>query len=152
MMVASPIDDRAAGAAALLMALDRAGSSFRRFGYALFLEHQSVRWQFSARVGHCVQPSTSVGVLFRLMDSEDRQAYIGVDVLVRDHQFRVSGHATVDDPVPGGSGNQRFLRDLPEFRTADLDDCLTVLGKYTAELCAYVSILDDLGVPRTNPT
>jgi hypothetical protein len=35
--------------------------------------------------------------------------------------------------------------------TTDLDECIAVLTRYTAELCSCVSVLDDLGVPRTAP-
>jgi hypothetical protein len=75
-----------------------------------------------------------------------------VDVWVRHEAFEVTGYASVDDPlpIPGGNGNQRFLRDLPNIRITDLDGCIAVLARYAAELCSYVSVLDDLGVPRTD--
>jgi hypothetical protein len=86
------------------------------------------------------------------MDAEDRDVAVGVDVWVRNEAFELTGYASVDDPLPtpGGSGNQRFLRDLPNIRTSDLDECIAVLNRYTAELCSYGSVLDDLGVPRTD--
>lgn len=148
------VDDRASGAAALLAALDAAGRSFRQFGYEQFLAHQSVHWEFAGRTGHAVAPCASVGVLFRLQDDQDRQVHLGVSVWVRDHAFEVSGDATVDDPlpVPGGGGNQRFLRDFRDVRTADLDECITAVARYTAELCRYGSVLDELGVSRTGTT
>lgn len=144
------VDERALGAAALLAALDEAGRSFREFGYRLFLTHQSVRWASVGRVGHAVAPCASMGIGF-LIDNADREVSLGVDVWVRDNGFEVTGDATVDDPLPtpSGSGNQRSLRNLPAVVTRDLDECIAVLTRYTAELCAYTSVLDDLQVPRT---
>jgi hypothetical protein len=86
------------------------------------------------------------------MDDEDRDVVLGVEVWVRDQEFEITGYASVDDhlPIRGGSGNQRFLRDLPDIRTTDLDECIAILTRYTAALCSYDSVLDDLGVPRTN--
>lgn len=145
------MDDRAGGAVALLTALERAGNAFRRYGYRLFLAHPSVRWNFGGRVGHAVSPCASVGVSFDLRDEQLRQVSLGVDVWVRDGHFEVSASGTVDDPLPapGAAGNQRFLRDLPEVCTTDLDECIAALDRYTAELCAYVTVLDELGVPRS---
>jgi hypothetical protein len=144
------VDERALGAAALLAALDEAGRSFREFGYRLFLTHQSVRWASVGRVGHAVAPCASVGVGF-LIDNADREVSLGLDVWVRDNGFEVTGDATVDDPLPtpSGGGNQRSLRNLRAVVTRDLDECIAVLTRYTAELCAYTSVLDDLRVPRT---
>lgn len=139
------------GAARLLTALHGAAKSFREFGYAQFMAHQSVGWDQLQRVGIGVDPLAMVGVCFDLDDAESRHVGMSVNVWLRGDAFVLEAHVTVDDPLPErwGAGNQRFLLDLPEVRTEDLDECLTVLRDYTGQLCAYTSVLDDLGVPRT---
>ncbi|MFG2005196.1 hypothetical protein ACGFNU_39235 [Spirillospora sp. NPDC048911] len=62
----------------------------------------------------------------------------------------MSGDVMVDDPLPGleQDGNQRFIRELPEVRTTDLGECIATLKSHTAALCSYISVLEELGVPR----
>jgi len=105
-----------------------AAELFSSFGYGRYSAHQSVRWRRRNTVGSGTAPLATAGVTFEL-----------------------TADVTVDDPlaVPGSTGNQRFLLDLPELRTADLDECLAALRDYTARLCAHTSALDDPDVPRT---
>lgn len=146
------MDDRARGATDLLTALHHAGATFRTYGYAQFLAHQSVRWKFLRAVGHADEPFATVGVSFQLRDELNREVSLGIGLWARDGGFMVEGDASVDDPLPtrGGGGNQRTLRDLPDVRTSDLDEAIEAVERYTAELCAYDSVLDDLGVARTD--
>ena len=142
--------ERAAqGAIQLMVALHDAAALFREFGYAQFLAHQSVRWRLLNRVGGAVAPIATVGVVFDLNDAEHTEVCLYVDVWWRDDQFVVEGDATVDDPEHGGTGNQRFLTDLPATQSTSLDECLAALHSYTTRLCSYTSVLDELGVPRT---
>lgn len=145
------MDERARGATDLLAALHRTGQAFRTYGYAQFLAHQSVTWKFYGGTGHAVEPFATVGVSFQLGDDLQRWVSMDIGFRARDGGFIVEGDATVDDPLPGRgtSGNQRWLRDLPDVQTSDLDEAIEALERYAAELCAYESVLDDLGVPRT---
>ena len=146
------MDDRARGATDLLAAMHRAGKAFRTFGYAQFLAHQSVTWQYLGGIGRAGEPFTTVGVSFQLHDKINRWVSLGVGLWARDGEFQVEGDAMVDDPLPtrGGGANQRFLRDPPTVHTADLDEAIEAVERLTAEFCAYESVLDDLGVPRTD--
>jgi hypothetical protein len=145
------MDDRARGATDLLTALHRAGKAFRTYGYAQFLAHQPITWRYASALGHADEPFAAMGVSFHLHDKTDRWVNLSVDLWARDGGFEVEGDATVDDPLPtrGGGANQRFLRELPTVRTSNLDEAIEAVERMTAELCAYDSILDDLGVSRT---
>ncbi|MFI0445292.1 hypothetical protein [Actinomadura sp. 6N118] len=145
------MDHEAAGAAALLTAIDDAAHEFRTFGYARFLEHQSVTWRLLGGTGFADAPGISVGVSFGLNDADERDVSMHIVIRLRDGLFEVSGDAMIDDPGPGRleGGNQRDLRELPEVRTADLGELIATLKSYTANLCSYDSILDEVRVPRT---
>jgi hypothetical protein len=145
------MDDLARGATELLTVMHRAGAAFRKFGYAQFLSHQSVELKYGGRIGHAVQPFVTVGVSFQLRDELRRWVSLGVGLWARDGGFEVEADAMVDDPLPtrGGGANQRFLRELPDVRTSSLAEALETVERYATELCAYESVLDDLGVPRT---
>lgn len=91
-----------------------------------------------------------VGVGFDLNDPDHTDVGLDVTIWFRNSRFEVEADATVADPVPvsGGYANSRYLLDLPTVCTTDLDECLAALRDHTSRLCAYTSILDDLGVPR----
>jgi hypothetical protein len=137
----------------LMIALHDAAELFREFGYAQFLTHEGVRWRQISRVGGAVVPGAMVGVVFSLNDAEQSEVCLSVGLSWRDDQFVVQGDGTVDDPLPepGAAGNQRFLVDLPDIQTQNLDECLAALHSHTTRLCAYTSVLDELGIPRTRP-
>jgi hypothetical protein len=145
------VDEHAMGAARLMSALHDAATLFSTFGYGQYLAHQSIRWRRGNTVGGGADPLASVGVVFDLKDATESQVCFNVTIWLRDQHFVITADVTVDDPLPtpGTTGNQRFLLDLPELRTARLDECLATLRDYTVRLCAYTSVLDDLGVPRT---
>jgi hypothetical protein len=146
------MDDRAQGATDLLTAFHHAGTAFRTYGYAQFLAHQSVGWKFLRAVGHAVEPFATVGVSFQLRDELNREVSLDIGLWARDGGFMVEGDASVDDPLPtrGGSGNQLTLRELPDLHTSNLDEAIEAVKRFTAELCSYDSVLDDLGVARTD--
>jgi hypothetical protein len=146
------MDDRARGATDLLTALHQAGEAFQAYGSAQCLAHQSVTWRYASAFGHAGEPFATMGVSFQLHDKDDRWVSFSVGLWVRDGGFMVQGDAIVDDPQPTrlGGGDQRFLRDLPDIRTSNLDEAIEAIERMTAELCAYDSVLDDLGVPRTD--
>jgi hypothetical protein len=146
------MDDRARGATDLLAAMHRAGKAFRAYGYAQFLAHQSVTWKYGGALGHAAEPFATIGVSFQLHDKTNRWVSLSVDLWVRDGGFMVEGAAMVDDPLPtrGGGDNQRFLREMPNVQTSNLDEAIEAIERMTTELCAYDSVLDDLGVPRTD--
>jgi hypothetical protein len=142
------MDDRAAGAAALFAAIDAAAHEFRKYGYARFLEHQSVRWERLYSTGFAEAPGASVGVSFDLNDGTDREVWLELVIRLRGEIFEVDGHAVADEPLDGVT-NQRYQRELPQVRTNDIDQCVAAIAAHTAELCSYVTVLADLGVPRT---
>jgi hypothetical protein len=145
------VDDRARGAIDLFVAMHRAGKAFHAYGYAQFLAHQSVTWQYLSALGRSVDPFAMVGASFDLHDKIDRAVSLSVSLYIRHGDFVVEGDAMVDDPlpIPGGGANKHFLRWLPEVRTADVDEAIEAIERMTAELCAYESVLDDLQIPRT---
>jgi hypothetical protein len=145
------MDDRARGATDLLTALHRAGKAFRAYGHAQYLAHESVTWRYLSALGHADEPFATVGVSFHLHDDMDREISVSVDLWARDGGFTVEGGALMDDPLPtrGGGGNQRFLRELPDVRTNNVDEAIKAVERMTAELCAEDSLLDDLGIART---
>ncbi|HEX5113796.1 MAG TPA: hypothetical protein VFW65_01230 [Pseudonocardiaceae bacterium] len=113
------MEDPGGGAAALLAALSDAVSSFTRFGQAQDLSHPPCAGAESAR-------SAPELIHWRPWVSSS-----------------CSGTTTRT------TGNQRWLLELPTVRTAQFTECLAVLADYTARLCAYDTVLDELGVPRT---
>ena len=147
------VEPAAWGAAQLMIALHDTAKLFHEFGYVQSQAHRSIGWRPFSRAGGMVPPGAMVGVVFDLNDAEHTEVCVGVVLAWRDDQFVVHGDVTVDDPLPirGGTGNQRFLVDLPEIRTPSLDECLAAVRDYTTRLCAYTSVLDDLGIPRTRP-
>jgi hypothetical protein len=152
------VDAIATGAAQLLGGLYDAAARFRTFGYEQYLAHQEIDparegvvWKRLLIVGgaSATAADLSAGVVFGLRDDGNREVCVSVTVALRDDAFVVSGEATVDDPAPDPSANQIELLDLPEIRTQRLDECLDALRDYTTRLCAYTSVLDDLGVHRS---
>ncbi|MDA3650147.1 hypothetical protein LZ318_01645 [Saccharopolyspora indica] len=143
------MDEQASGAARMMGALHDAAKSLSTFGYDQYLTHPSVRWHRWNAVGGGVDPLADVGVVFDLEDG-DTQVCCAASIRLQDGHFVITADVTVDDPLPGGAGDQRFLLDLPELRTTSLDECLAALRDYTARLCAHTSVLDDLGVPRAD--
>jgi hypothetical protein len=144
------MDDRARGATDLLAAMHRAGRVFRAFGSAQSRAHRSVTPRYLSALGHGVDPIAVVGTALQLHDESAREVSLSVVLWARNGGFMVQGDAAVDDPLPtrDGGANQRFLRDLPDVETRDLDEAIAAVERMTAELCAYDSVLDDLGVPR----
>ena len=145
------VDAASYGAGQLMTALDDASRTFRDFGHTQARTHTPIRWDPLNQLGRGIAPLATVGVVFHLDDAEHRDVCVGVSIWFRDDQFLIQADVTVDDPIPvrGGSGNQRFLLDLPDVHTVQLDECLATLRGYTARLCSYTSILDDLGIQRT---
>lgn len=146
------MDPQADGAARLLTELSSAARKFTAFGSAQWAAHRSARWRHGNEVGGGIAPLATVGVVFGLKDADDTEVCFSVMVWYREDQFRITADVTVDDPlpIPGGSSNQRYLLDLPDVRTTDLDECLSAVRDYTARLCEYTTVLDELGVPRTD--
>jgi hypothetical protein len=139
------VDAPAAGAAQLLAALNDAADRFAAFGREQSVSHPGIGWERFCRLGAAIAPLATVGVVFELRDDEDRQVCLGVSVWLREDAFVVELDATVDDPIPAARGNQRFLLEGSEVRTQRLDECLDALRDFTARLCAYTSVLDELG-------
>lgn len=133
-----------------MTALHEAARSFTEFGYAQFVAHYPIRWDRINTIGRGTEPLATIGVVFHLDDADDREVCLAIDLWFRDEQFVVGGEASVDDPHPDklGAVDQRCLLDLPDIRTPHLNECLAALRDYTARLCSYTSVLDDVGVSR----
>ena len=146
------VETTAYGAVQLLTALHEAAAEFRAFGYEQFLRHPGIRWGACNRVGGAVAPCATVGVVFTLDDAERSEVCLSAAVWFRDDSFLIQADVTVDDRLPfrGGTGNQRFLLDLPDLQTQNLEECVDALRAYTTRLRSYTSVLDELSVPTGN--
>src|SRR5918994_2666325 len=151
------MDDRSLGAAELISALSEGVHAFQKFGSEQYLSHYDSVRRFSLVASPpAVVPLVMVGVSFelneRLEGGEPREALVHVSLQVSsDGLWVVKGEVEADDPRPHDSASVPQLHpfDLPEVRTPDVDECVALIRDYTARLCAYTAVLDDLGVPRS---
>ncbi|WP_157862250.1 hypothetical protein [Wenjunlia vitaminophila] len=151
------MDAGAAGAAALMAVLNDAVRDFRAYGYEQYLAHRDfVRPRFEGLIPAATSPTVAVGVAYELRYDppgvQPREAEMYLTLRLCDDAFVVAGDASFDDPQPDDFAGvtQRYLLELPEVRMTDLGECVAMIRRYTARMCAYTSFLDDVGVPRAS--